>query len=81
MDKQAYESMVQGIMKQGYESYMADLETLEIENPSHADAFFTGFQMGMSAIISMIRDRGITQSDINAKLATDAVINKMKGGN
>lgn len=81
MDKQTYERMMKSIMQNAYEQYMADLEKLEVENPSHSDSFFTGFQMGMSALISLIRTKGITQTDIDAKIATDEVINKMKGGN
>ena len=81
IDKQTYERMMQSLMQNAYEQYKADLEELEIENPSNSDSFFTGFQMGMSALISLIRTKGITQADINAKIATDEVINKMKGGN
>lgn len=81
IDKQTYERMMQSLMQNAYEQYKADLEELEIENPSNSDSFFAGFQMGMSALISLIRTKGITQADINAKIATDEVINKMKGGN
>jgi hypothetical protein len=80
MNNELFEKLVVETMQDAYKEYISKPSDVP-EGFEHVDSFCTGFKMGMSALIVMIRNRGIVQTDIDAKLATDEVINKMKGGN
>lgn len=82
MHNEEFEKFIAVTMRQAYQQYIDEPATREIpEGFEHVDSFCTGFKMGMTFIIRTIREKGITQTDIDAKIATDEVINKMKGGN
>ena len=82
MNKEGFEKFVVETMRQAYDQYIDEPSTKDIpEGFEHVESFCTGFKMGMAFIIREIRERNITQTDIDAKIATDEVITQMKGGN